>query len=45
MAPAAAPKPCGRSPGRANGRRSGLAVRYPTIKKPRKNQLTANKAA
>jgi hypothetical protein len=32
--PAGAPKPCGRSPGRPKGRRSGPAVRYPAIKKP-----------
>jgi hypothetical protein len=32
--PANAPKPCGRSPGRPKGRRSGPATRYPAIKKP-----------
>jgi hypothetical protein len=31
--PADAPKPCGRSPGRPKGRRSGRATRYPAIKK------------
>ena len=31
--PASPPKPCGRSPGRPKGRRSGLAPRYPAIKK------------
>ena len=31
--PAAAPKPCGRSPGRPRGRRSGSAPRYPAVKK------------
>jgi hypothetical protein len=31
--PAKAPKPCGRSPGRPKGRLSGLAKRYPAIKK------------
>ena len=31
--PASAPKPCGRSPGRPKGRRSGRAPRYPAIKK------------
>ena len=31
--PADAPKPCGRSPGRPPGRRSGPARRYPAIKK------------
>jgi hypothetical protein len=31
--PASAPKPCGRSPGRPNGRRSGRAIRYPALKK------------
>jgi hypothetical protein len=30
---AAAPKPCGRSPGRPNGRRSAPAARYPPLKK------------
>ena len=30
--PAKAPKPCGRSPGRPKGRRSGRAKRYPAIK-------------
>jgi hypothetical protein len=30
--PAKAPKPCGRSPGRAKGRLSGRARRYPAIK-------------
>jgi Transposase DDE domain len=47
--PAAAPKPCGRSPGRPKGRCSGPARRYPAIKKPakkpRKKQITAAKAA
>jgi hypothetical protein len=32
--PAAAPKPCGRSPGRPKDHRSGPAVRHPAIKKP-----------
>jgi hypothetical protein len=32
--PAAAPKPCGRSPGRPKGHRSGPALRHPAIKKP-----------
>lgn len=31
--PAAAPQPCGRSPGRPKGRRSGPAPRHPAIKK------------
>ncbi len=31
--PAKAPKPCGRSPGRPKGRRSGRAKRYPALKK------------
>ena len=31
--PAAAPKPCGRSPGRPRGRTSGPARRYPALKK------------
>ena len=31
--PASAPKPCGRSPGRPHGRRSGRATRYPALKK------------
>jgi len=31
--PADAPKPCGRSPGRPHGRRSGRATRYPAVKK------------
>ena len=31
--PAKPPKPCGRSPGRAKGRRSGRAKRYPALKK------------
>jgi hypothetical protein len=31
--PANAPKPCGRSPGRPRGHRSGRATRYPAIKK------------
>jgi hypothetical protein len=31
--PAAAPKPCGRSPGRPQGSRSGRAPRYPALKK------------
>ena len=31
--PAKAPKPCGRSPGRPKGRRSGRAKLYPAIKK------------
>ncbi|MDP9479187.1 MAG: hypothetical protein M3R38_26500 [Actinomycetota bacterium] len=31
--PAKAPKPCGRSPGRPKGRRSGRAKRYPAVKK------------
>jgi hypothetical protein len=30
---ARAPKPCGRSPGRPNGKRSGRATRYPAITK------------
>jgi hypothetical protein len=30
---ASAPKPCGRSPGRPKGRRSGRATRYPALKK------------
>jgi hypothetical protein len=32
--PAAAPQPCGRSPGRPQGRRSPRAARYPPYKKP-----------
>jgi hypothetical protein len=31
--PARAPKPCGRSPGRPKGSRSGRATRYPVLKK------------
>ena len=31
--PARPPKPCGRSPGRPEGRLSGRAKRYPAIKK------------
>lgn len=31
--PASAPKPCGRSPGRPKGSRSGPAKRYPALKK------------
>jgi len=31
--PASAPKPCGRSPGRPKGSRSGPAPRYPAVKK------------
>ncbi len=31
--PAAAPKPCGRSPGRPPGSRSGRAPRYPAVRK------------
>ena len=31
--PATAPKPCGRSPGRPKGSRSGRAPRYPALKK------------
>lgn len=31
--PAKAPKPCGRSPGRPKGKRSGRATRYPAITK------------
>jgi len=31
--PADAPKPCGRSPGRPQGKRSGRAPRYPAVKK------------
>ncbi len=31
--PASAPKPCGRSPGRPRGSRSGPAKRYPVVKK------------
>jgi hypothetical protein len=31
--PASAPKPCGRSPGRPNGRCSGPALRHPAVKK------------
>ena len=31
--PASAPKPCGRSPGRPKGSRSGRARRYPALKK------------
>ena len=31
--PATAPKPCGRSPGRPRGARSGPAPRYPAVKK------------
>jgi hypothetical protein len=47
--PAAAPKPCGRSPGRPKGRCSGPATRYPAIKKPpkkpKKKPPTTAKAA
>ncbi|HEX8131957.1 MAG TPA: NF041680 family putative transposase [Actinomycetes bacterium] len=31
--PAGVPKPCGRSPGRPKGRRSGRATRFPALKK------------
>ena len=31
--PANAPKPCGRSPGRPKGSRSGRSIRYPALKK------------
>jgi hypothetical protein len=31
--PARAPKPCGRSPGRPRGSRSGRAIRYPALQK------------
>ena len=31
--PAKPPKPCGRSPGRPKGKRSGRAKRYPAVKK------------
>ena len=31
--PASAPKPCGRSPGRPKGSRSGRATRYPALKR------------
>ena len=31
--PAGVPKPCGRSPGRPHGRRSGPATRYPAVHK------------
>ena len=31
--PAMPPKPCGRSPGRPKGRRSGRALRYPALKR------------
>jgi hypothetical protein len=34
--PAAAPKPCGRSPGRPKDRRSSPALRHPAVKKPTK---------
>jgi hypothetical protein len=47
--PAATPKPAGRSPGRPRGSRSGLATRYPAIKKPttkpRKKATRTTKAA
>jgi hypothetical protein len=43
--PAAAPKPCGRSPGRPKGRRSGPARRYPAIKKTSSKTTTAATAA
>ncbi len=33
VTPAAPPKPCGRSPGRPKGRRSGPAPRYPALKR------------
>jgi hypothetical protein len=32
--PAGGPKPCGRSPGRPKGSRSGRAARHPALKKP-----------
>jgi hypothetical protein len=32
--PAASPKPCGRSPGRPRGARSGPAPRFPALKRP-----------
>jgi hypothetical protein len=34
--PTSPPKPCGRSPGRPLGSRSGRATRFPALKKPRK---------
>jgi hypothetical protein len=47
--PASTPKPAGRSPGRPRGSRSGLATRYPAIKKPatkpRKKATRTAKAA
>ena len=33
LTPASAPQPCGRSPGRPQGRRSGCATRYPALNK------------
>ena len=43
--PAAAPKPCGRSPGRPKGRRSLRAARYPPIKKLPPKSAKSKKAA
>ena len=44
--PASAPKPCGRSPGRPKGSRSGPATRHPAIKKAaQKTSKKATKAA
>jgi len=43
--PAAAPKPCGRSPGRPKGRRSLRAARYPPIKKLLPKSTKRKKAA
>ena len=39
--PAKAPKPCGRSPGRPKGKRSGRAPRHPALTKARKAQADA----
>jgi DDE superfamily endonuclease len=43
--PAAAPKPCGRSPGRPKGRRSPRAARYPPYKKPLSQRQKRKRAA
>jgi hypothetical protein len=37
--PAKSPRPCGRSPGRPKGRRSGCAPRYPAVTKALLNAL------
>ena len=39
--PTAVPKPCGRSPGRPKGARSGRAPRFPAFKKPPESATTS----